>query len=107
MHNVDATLAKATDQVNQRQVHAAGRTRFSNAACRGGTVGILGISYKPDTEVIEESQGLMLAKQLANEGCRVCVYDPAAMENAQRALGGVGDVFANRWKPAPRKPRSW
>ncbi len=39
--------------------------------------------------MIEESQGLMLAKQLANEGCRVHVYDPAAMANAKSSLGGL------------------
>jgi UDPglucose 6-dehydrogenase len=84
-HSVDATLAKATDQVNQRQVQRlAGRvlTLIGDGEC----VGILGMSYKPDTEVIEESQGLMLAKTLAAAGCRVAVYDPAAMENARRSL---------------------
>ena len=61
MHAVDATLAKATDQVNQRQVSRLAE-RILAALPRGRSVGILGMSYKPDTEVIEESQGLMLAQ---------------------------------------------
>jgi UDPglucose 6-dehydrogenase len=84
---VDATLAKATDQVNRRQVTRL-RKRIEGATAAGETVGILGLSYKPDTEVIEESQGLMLAEQLADAGYRVVVYDPAAMENARSVLGG-------------------
>src|SRR5262249_33261718 len=40
-------------------------------------------------EVIEESQGLDLAKALLKEGHRVVVYDPAAMENARPHLVGV------------------
>ena len=52
----------------------------------GQCIGILGMSYKPDTDVIEESQGLMLAKVLVAAGCRVAVYDPAALENARQAL---------------------
>jgi len=56
-------------------------------------VGILGMSYKPDTEVIDESQGLMLAKALVGAGCRVLAYDPAAMENARGVLGDTV-VFA-------------
>lgn len=83
---VDATLAKATDQVNRRQVTRL-QQRVMAATAPGGTVGILGLSYKPDTEVIEESQALMLADGLAHAGYRVVVYDPAAMENARAVLG--------------------
>ncbi len=88
MHGVDATLAKATDQVNRKQVTRLAE-RILGLLPAGGTVGILGLSYKPDTEVIDESQGVMLARQLASEGVRVCAYDPAAMANAQRTLGAA------------------
>jgi UDPglucose 6-dehydrogenase len=54
----------------------------------GGTAGVLGLSYKPDTEVIEESQGIAIAQALLAAGARVVVYDPAAMENARRVLTG-------------------
>jgi UDPglucose 6-dehydrogenase len=81
-----ALLAEATDQLNRRQVPRLAeiiRSRLPN----GGTVGILGLSYKPDTEVIDESQGLDLAKHLSSTGVNVVVYDPAALENAKRQLG--------------------
>jgi UDPglucose 6-dehydrogenase len=84
--SVDATLAKATDQVNRRQV-ARLRERIVAVTAPGETVAILGLSYKPDTEVIEESQGMMLAEALADAGYRVVVYDPAAIPNARAALG--------------------
>jgi len=87
LQSVDATLAKATDQVNRRQVTRL-RDRIVAVTPHGETIGILGLSYKPDTEVIEESQGLMLASELAGAGYRVTVYDPAAMENARRSLNG-------------------
>ena len=53
-----------------------------------GTAGVLGLSYKPDTGVIEESQGVALAKYLLQSGARVVVYDPEAMENAREQLQG-------------------
>ncbi|HLH00319.1 MAG TPA: nucleotide sugar dehydrogenase [Bryobacteraceae bacterium] len=84
---VDATLAKATDQVNRRQVMRL-LEHISAETPAGESIGLLGLSYKPDTEVIEESQGLMLASQLADGGYRVVVYDPAAMDNARRVLDG-------------------
>ncbi len=88
LHDVDATLARATDQVNQRQVNRlAGRVL--DVAAEGDRVAILGLSYKPDTEVIEESQGVMLAQMLARSGVQVVVYDPAAMDMARRVLGGM------------------
>jgi UDPglucose 6-dehydrogenase len=52
----------------------------------GNAVGILGVSYKPDTGVIEESPGLALATRLAKAGYEVHIYDPVATD---AALGGL------------------
>jgi len=82
-----ALLAEATDQLNRRQA-----PRLAELVCSrlpaDGTVGILGLSYKPNTGVIEESQGLRLAQHLLSVGTAVIVYDPAAMENARQQLSG-------------------
>ena len=43
------------------------------------TIGILGLSYKPGTNVIEESQGIALATGLIKKGFQVVVYDPMAL----------------------------
>ena len=83
---VEASLADATDRVNRRQVRQLG-DRIIELLPEGGAAGILGLSYKPDTEVIEESQGVLLAEYLASAECDVIVYDPAALENARGALG--------------------
>ncbi len=56
----------------------------------GGTVGILGITYKPDTDVVEEAFGLLLAQELATAGVALAVFDPAA--DAGRALAGCRGV---------------
>jgi UDPglucose 6-dehydrogenase len=49
-------------------------------------VAVLGLSYKPDTNVVEESQGVMLANRLASDGKFVIVFDPAALDNAATFL---------------------
>ena len=51
---------------------------------------MLGLSYKPNTDVVEESPGLLLVRELAGRGVDVVGHDPAANENAERALAGVG-----------------
>jgi UDPglucose 6-dehydrogenase len=56
-----ALLAEATDQLNRRQVPRLGAMILAKLP-EGGTAGVLGLSYKPDTGVIEESQGVALAK---------------------------------------------
>jgi UDPglucose 6-dehydrogenase len=55
-----------------------------NAATK---IGILGLSYKPDTPIVEESQSIMLAKELSSLGYVVHVYDPLAIEEARKVLG--------------------
>ena len=86
-----ALLAEATDELNRRQVPRLGRMILARLP-ENGTAGIMGLSYKPFTEVIEESQGVELARYLLNAGARVVVYDPEAMENACQKLQGA--IFA-------------
>jgi UDPglucose 6-dehydrogenase len=86
-NGVPPILSEATHQLNQSQAPRLAKWILSRLP-EGGTVGIMGLSYKPNTEVIEESQGLTLAKHLLSVGVPVVVYDPAAMENAQPQLAG-------------------
>jgi UDPglucose 6-dehydrogenase len=86
-NGVPALLAEATDQMNRRQVPRLAELILARLP-EGGTAGVLGLSYKPNTEVIEESQGVELAKSLLAAGVKVAVYDPAAMDNAKPQLVG-------------------
>lgn len=85
-NGVPALLAEATDAMNKRQAPRLAKLILSRLP-EGGTAGVLGLSYKPNTEVIEESQGVSLAQELLTAGVRVVVYDPAAMGNARVVLG--------------------
>ncbi|HEY5542510.1 MAG TPA: nucleotide sugar dehydrogenase [Candidatus Binatia bacterium] len=90
--NATATLAEATDSVNRQEVRRLAKLVQSKLPVNG-VVGILGLSYKPNTDVVEESQGLLLAQILLAEGISVAVYDPAGMKNARKVLDG-SVVFA-------------
>lgn len=54
---------------------------------KGSKVAILGLSYKPGTHIIEESQSIMLAKKLIESGYTVVVHDPKALGSAKEVLG--------------------
>jgi UDPglucose 6-dehydrogenase len=86
-NGVQPILAEATHNLNQSQAPRLARWIRARLP-EGGTVGVMGLSYKPNTEVIEESQGLALAVYLLSVGVPVVVYDPAAMENARPLLRG-------------------
>jgi UDPglucose 6-dehydrogenase len=81
----DPALAEATDAINVAQSERL--ARIVGSRLRGGNaVGVLGLSYKPDTGVIDESPGVTLADVLARDGFDVSVYDPVAVEAALRHL---------------------
>jgi UDPglucose 6-dehydrogenase len=80
-----ADLALATEAINRRQVLRLIET--IRDLIPSGIVAVLGLSYKPQTPVIEESQGVMLAKALADEGYEVVAHDPMALGPAQSVLG--------------------
>lgn len=88
---VNAELAEATDKINEHQI-----ARLTGAvealAQPGATIALLGMSYKPDTAVIEESQGVALAGILARQGYRVIVSDPLASEAASAVLGAAAEA---------------
>jgi UDPglucose 6-dehydrogenase len=92
-NGVPALLAEATDQVNRRQVERLVDLVVSRLP-RDGTAGVLGLSYKPDTEVVEESQGLDLVQRLLKLGIRVIAFDPAAMDNARSRVPDGAVAFA-------------
>jgi UDPglucose 6-dehydrogenase len=81
----DAALAEATDVSNRAEVSLLLST-VRGALPQSGTVAILGLAYKPNSHVVEESPGLLLAQQLAAAGISVVTYDPAAANNARHVL---------------------
>jgi UDPglucose 6-dehydrogenase len=85
-YGVSPTLAEATDSVNRRQSSRLVERLLSKIS-PDATVGILGLAYKPDTNVIEESQGVALAEELLSKGISVVLYDPLAKDNLQQRLG--------------------
>jgi UDPglucose 6-dehydrogenase len=81
-------LAEATDIFNRVQIKSLAETVKSYHS--GGAIGILGLTYKPNTDVTEESFGLLLAQELSSAGLPVIVFDPSA--DAPRALSNYRNV---------------
>jgi len=74
---LSAPLAEATDRVNEMAKEQLAQQAL---ACvkPGDAVVVLGMSYRPDTYIVEESAGLHIAQSLKQSGCRVVVHDFAS-----------------------------
>jgi len=83
---VSFPLAMATDQAN-REIAGHVADVVASKVPIGARVGILGLSYKPNTPVIEESQGVLVTQILLDRGFEVVAYDPVAMGEARKVFG--------------------
>ncbi len=56
---------------------------------RGKTIGMLGLSFKPNTDDIRESPAIEIARELRRLGAKVQAYDPAVSETARKEVPGL------------------
>lgn len=96
---VKLELAPAVEHVNmqqrQRMVDKIVSTLDGDVTDK--TIGILGLSFKPNTDDIRESPALTIIPALQALGAKIKAYDPVAMPMAQRELREVdycSDAYA-------------
>lgn len=82
-------VLSAVEDVNDRQKRVLfdKLMRHFDGNISDKTVGIWGLSFKPDTDDMREAPSLVLIDLLLEAGCTVKVYDPIAMEECQRKIG--------------------
>jgi UDPglucose 6-dehydrogenase len=80
-------LLRAVMEINRdqrRQVVL--KLRAALGKLGGKTIGVLGLSFKPNTDDMREAPAVEIIGQLLREGAEVKAYDPVAMTNARRDL---------------------
>jgi len=83
-------LLKEVRKINEFQRNIAVRkTEEMLWNLQGKTVGILGLSFKPNTDDIRSAPSIDIIKKLQEDGCKIRVYDPKAMDKARDALNNV------------------
>lgn len=90
VHGCHPSLLRAVMEINRdqrRQVIQKLRSVLDSLQDR--TVGILGLSFKPNTDDMRDAPAVEIIHLLQNEGARIRAYDPQAMENARRILDDV------------------
>lgn len=97
--NVQSWLQEATHRVNRHQNERVVKLieqKLGNIKSK--TIALLGMTYKPDTDVVEEAAPLEIAKRLLAEGASLRIYDPAGNEAARQALEDSNVVYATSVK---------
>ncbi|HEY9762349.1 MAG TPA: UDP-glucose/GDP-mannose dehydrogenase family protein [Trichocoleus sp.] len=90
-YGYDAQMLKATIEVNERQrLVALEKLQQVLKILKGKTVGLLGLTFKPDTDDMRDAPSLILIEQLNRLGAKVKAYDPIVAQSGMRhGLTGV------------------
>jgi UDPglucose 6-dehydrogenase len=88
---IDLQLAAAVERVNahqwQHMVEKIVATVGGSVADK--TIGILGLSFKPNTDDVRDAPALKIIPALQARGAKIKAYDPVAVPTAQQALRDV------------------
>ena len=91
-YGYEMSVIKGVEKVNERQKHLLFdklKKYFGYDELRGMTVALWGLAFKPETDDMREAPALVLIRDLVDAGCFVRVYDPIAMNEGKRRLGGL------------------
>jgi UDPglucose 6-dehydrogenase len=80
-------LLESVIEVNEEQKkRMVGKIKEKVGDLEGKTIGILGLSFKPNTNDVRESSSIAIIRDLLAMGAKVKAFDPAAMEEAKAVL---------------------
>ncbi|MGD9014835.1 MAG: UDP-glucose/GDP-mannose dehydrogenase family protein [Candidatus Omnitrophota bacterium] len=86
----DFALLREVAKINQEQKHRLlKKIEESVWIIRDKTIGVLGLSFKPNTDDIRFSVSLDVIRMLQNEGARIKAYDPQSMPKVKRLLKNI------------------
>jgi len=90
LHGTHPQLLQAVMEINRNQRRrAVMKLRKVLKKLNEKTIGVLGISFKPNTDDIRDAAAIEIIHLLENEGAHIRAYDPQAMENARSILKNV------------------
>ncbi|RTL53664.1 MAG: UDP-glucose/GDP-mannose dehydrogenase family protein [Bradyrhizobiaceae bacterium] len=90
-HDVPLRIVEAVLAVNDNRKRAMARKVATavGGSLRGKTVGVLGLTFKPETDDMREAPSIPLVTGLLDLGAKVRAYDPIGMEQAKAELPDI------------------
>ena len=83
-------LLKMVKEINQQQgILFLNKIKDALWIIKDKTIGILGLSFKPNTDDIRNAPSVDIIRALQTEGAKIRAYDPQAIKKAQKILDKV------------------
>lgn len=82
-------VLQAVEEINEKQkaILFEKLLKHYEGQLKGKTIALWGLAFKPETDDMREAPALVLIDKLLQQGCKIRVYDPAAMDECRRRLG--------------------
>ncbi|MGP3699563.1 UDP-glucose dehydrogenase family protein [Rhodobacter sp. NSM] len=81
------TVIKVNDEIKRRMI---GKIEdLCEGSCRGKTVAVLGVTFKPNTDDMRDAPSLTIVPALVGAGAKVRVVDPEGRREGEHLLSGV------------------
>jgi UDPglucose 6-dehydrogenase len=91
MHDCHPQLLRAVMDINRDQRRRLVlKVRDALGGLKDRCIGVLGLSFKPNTDDMREAPSVEVIRLLLSEGALVRAYDPVAMPVARKLLPGIG-----------------
>jgi UDPglucose 6-dehydrogenase len=90
-HGAPVRIVETVAQVNDQRKRAMGRKVIAamGGDARGRKVGVLGLTFKPNTDDMRDSPAIAIIQTLQDAGAHVSAFDPEGVEQAKLVLTGV------------------
>lgn len=85
------SLLKDVEEINKQAISgiAEKAKKLLGGNIRGKTVGVFGLSFKPDTDDMRDAPSIIVINKLLANGAKIKAYDPIAMKNAGKILKDI------------------
>jgi UDPglucose 6-dehydrogenase len=84
----DFQLLKEVAHINREQrLRLVNKLSHALGALKGRAIGVLGLSFKPNTDDMREAPSVDVVEWLLQQGATVRVYDPVALARAKTVFG--------------------
>ncbi|MFD0988931.1 UDP-glucose dehydrogenase family protein [Mariniflexile jejuense] len=99
-HNYDLKVLQAVEAVNKNQKLVLFNKIYNyfDGDLKGKTIGIWGLSFKPQTDDMREAPSLSIINNLLEHGAIVKTYDPVAMQEAKHHFGDSITYFEDQYE---------
>jgi UDPglucose 6-dehydrogenase len=89
-HQLEMKVIAAVVEVNDAQIgRMVEKIRGLSEGLQGKRIGVLGLSFKPNTSDTRESPAIRIIQELQKEGARIRAFDPVAIHEARQVLQDV------------------